>query len=129
MSFTDIDDRSGIGRELVLNILARGDEVIATARGRSFSKLSDLQERGAYIYELDVTTSQDNLHQFAEKIIAEHGRVDVLVNNAGKLQVAYLRLFFMFHTHSVVLSRLLLGYVEVTTQESSTSVPISILHF
>ncbi|KAI0747363.1 hypothetical protein BC629DRAFT_1560546 [Irpex lacteus] len=82
------------GIELVLNILARGDKVIATARGRSFSKLTDLREKGAYICELDVVSGQDHLNAFAKQIIGEHGHIDVLVNNAG--------------------------YVEVTTQESST---------
>ncbi|KAI0768358.1 short chain dehydrogenase [Irpex lacteus] len=74
---------SGVGRELVLHILARGDKAIATARGRSFSKLADLEARGAATYELDVNASQDDLHAFAKKIIDDHGHVDVIVNNAG----------------------------------------------
>lgn len=82
-------DRSGIGRELVLNILARGDKVIATARGRSFSKLTDLREKGGYICELDVVSGQDHLNAFAKQIIGEHGHIDVLVNNAGALTVSY----------------------------------------
>lgn len=75
--------RSGVGRELVLHILARGDKAIATARGRSFSKLADLEARGAATYELDVNASQDDLHALAKKIIDDHGHVDVIVNNAG----------------------------------------------
>lgn len=81
-----IGDRSGFGRELVLQILQRGDTVIATARGRSFSKLADLKERGADTYELDVNAPQETLHEFAKKIIGAHGRVDVIVNNAGTLK-------------------------------------------
>lgn len=75
--------RSGVGRELVFHILAGGDKAIATARGRSFSKLADLEARGAATYELDVNASQDDLHTFAKKIIDDHGHVDVIVNNAG----------------------------------------------
>lgn len=67
----------------MLQILQRGDKVIATARGRSFSKLADLKEQGADTYELDVNAPQDTLHDFAKNIIKTHGRVDVVVNNAG----------------------------------------------
>ncbi|KAI0342153.1 NAD(P)-binding protein [Trametopsis cervina] len=77
---------TGFGRELVLNLLARGDKAIATARARSFDKLADLKEKGADTYELDVNASQDDLHAFAKKIIEKHGHVDVVVNNAGYMQ-------------------------------------------
>lgn len=79
--------RSGFGRELVLQILQRGDKVIATARGRSFSKLADLKEQGADTYELDVNAPQDTLYDFAKNVIKAHGRVDVVVNNAGDLSL------------------------------------------
>ncbi|KAI0768379.1 hypothetical protein BC629DRAFT_1442423 [Irpex lacteus] len=79
---------SGFGRLLTLSALARGDKVIATARARSLSKLDDLKTKGAYTYELDVNWPQDQLNAFAKKIIEEHGRVDVVVNNAGYVEVA-----------------------------------------
>lgn len=63
--------------------LRRGDKVIATARARSASKLGDLKEKGADVLELDVTDSLDKLHEVAKKAIKIHGRVDVVVNNAG----------------------------------------------
>jgi NAD(P)-dependent dehydrogenase (short-subunit alcohol dehydrogenase family) len=72
-----------MGRELVLEALARGDKVIATARGRSFAKLKDLQEKGADTIELDITWTLDKLREVAREAIAIHGRVDVLVNNAA----------------------------------------------
>ena len=68
---------------MVLSALSRGDKVIATARSRSFHKLSDLEARGAFAYELDVDSSQDEMHDFAERIIKEHGQINVLVHNAG----------------------------------------------
>jgi len=74
---------SGFGKELSLALLERGDKVIATARSRSLPKLADLQKRGADVLELDVTASLDQLHAGAKTAIAIHGRIDVVVNNAG----------------------------------------------
>lgn len=75
--------RSGLGRELTLEALKRGEKVIATGRGRSIAKLADLREKGADILELDVTAPLETLQEVAKKAVAIHGRVDVLVNNAG----------------------------------------------
>lgn len=75
---------TGLGREMTRQALQRGDKVIATARERSFSKIADLKEQGADILELDVTAPLDTLHEVAKKAIAIHGRIDVLVNNAGE---------------------------------------------
>ncbi|PPQ68283.1 hypothetical protein CVT24_005099 [Panaeolus cyanescens] len=81
---------SGLGRELTLEALKRGEKVIATGRGRSISKLADLQEKGADILELDVTAPLATLQEVAKKAIAIHGHVDVLVNNAGYILVGAL---------------------------------------
>ncbi|GAB9467007.1 Dehydrogenase [Globisporangium polare] len=74
---------SGIGQQLALAALARGDKVIATAR--SAAKLHDLKARGAFPLALDVTWSDEKLQQSVGDAIASYGegRVDVLVNNAG----------------------------------------------
>lgn len=77
--------RSGLGRELVIAALERGEKVIATARGGSLSQLEDLKALGADVLELDVTASLDELCVIAKKAIDIHGRIDVLVNNAGLL--------------------------------------------
>lgn len=76
--------RSGFGRDLTIAALNRGDKVIATARGRSLAKLGQLKEQGADTLELDVTAPLDKLHDIAKEAIKIHGRVDVLVNNAGE---------------------------------------------
>jgi NAD(P)-dependent dehydrogenase (short-subunit alcohol dehydrogenase family) len=78
-----LSSRTGIGRELAFAALKRRDKVIATARSRSFSKLDGLKEKGADVIELDVTDSLQNLRAIAAKAVTIHGRVDVLVNNAG----------------------------------------------
>ncbi|KAG5351097.1 hypothetical protein C0989_007977 [Termitomyces sp. Mn162] len=75
---------SGLGRELVVAALKRGDKVIATARARSLNRLDDLKVKGADILELDVTDTLGNLREVARKAVELHGRVDVLINNAGQ---------------------------------------------
>ena len=73
---------------MTLAALQRGDKVIATAR--SLTKAKDLEEAGANILELDVTSPLDQLHEVAKKAIAFHGHVDVLVNNAAYIAVGTL---------------------------------------
>jgi NAD(P)-dependent dehydrogenase (short-subunit alcohol dehydrogenase family) len=75
---------TGLGRALTLEALSRGDKVIATARARSFGQLADLEAAGANTLQLDVTTSPDEMNEFAKQAVAIHGRVDVVVNNAGE---------------------------------------------
>lgn len=68
----------------------RGDKVIATARGRSLAKLSKLKDQGADVLELDATSPLETLRGVAKQAIALHGRLDVLVNNAGQFIVEFL---------------------------------------
>ncbi|KAF8325039.1 hypothetical protein F5887DRAFT_1065473 [Amanita rubescens] len=78
---------TGLGRELALAALKRGDKVIATARARSFEKIGELKEKGADVLELDVTAPLEELKIVAKRAVDIHGRVDVVVNNAGYLIV------------------------------------------
>lgn len=80
---------SGIGYELTLAALRRGDRVIATTRQRSFSQLQADPELKKFetqveVLKLDVTAPLDELKVCAEKAMGFGGRVDAVVNNAGE---------------------------------------------
>ncbi|KAG6872573.1 hypothetical protein C0995_008725 [Termitomyces sp. Mi166 len=81
-----ITARSGLGRELVLAALKRGDVVIVTACAQSLHKLNDLKAREANVFELDVMDPLENLCKAAQKTVELHG-IDVLINNASYLLV------------------------------------------
>lgn len=75
---------TGLGRDLCFAAIERGDKVIATTRAQSFDKLTDLKDHGIDVLVLDVTSSLDTLHKIAAQAVEIHGRVDVVVNNAGR---------------------------------------------
>lgn len=73
---------SSFGRELVDIALARGDQVIATAR--SVKRLGDLPKTPSVrLMELDVTAGSDVIKRKINEAVTWFGRIDVLVNNAG----------------------------------------------
>lgn len=71
---------SGIGRVAARAFLADGWEVYATAR--DVDSLAGLEAAGANALRLDVTSDAD-VERVIDRIIAEQGRLDCLVNNAG----------------------------------------------
>ncbi|KAJ7253364.1 3-oxoacyl-reductase [Mycena haematopus] len=75
---------SGLGRELAISALKRGFRVIATAR--RVETLVSLEQQGAKVLTLDVTSSEAELVKFTANAIAIYGQVDYLVNNAGFVQ-------------------------------------------
>jgi NAD(P)-dependent dehydrogenase (short-subunit alcohol dehydrogenase family) len=74
---------SGFGRAIAEAALERGDSVVATARRTD--GLADLGER-VHAIRLDVTDAADREAAVAEAL-DRFGRIDVLVNNAGRTQV------------------------------------------
>ncbi|KAJ5711171.1 hypothetical protein N7488_005327 [Penicillium malachiteum] len=80
---------SGFGEQLVRQLRALGDNVVATGRNAD-TKLARLKDTGATILDLDVTAPQAELHAKFQQAIDIYGSVDVLVNNAGYLQVGAL---------------------------------------
>jgi NAD(P)-dependent dehydrogenase (short-subunit alcohol dehydrogenase family) len=94
---------SGFGRAIVDAALERGDSVVATARRTE--ALSDLEaHERAHVVELDVTDPGQREAAVAEAV-DRFGRIDVLVNNAGRTQVGAVEettdeeLRFLFDLH------------------------------
>jgi uncharacterized oxidoreductase len=76
---------SGIGRAFAVRLAAEGAKVIACAR--SEMALRELQTRYSAIevFRCDVTARADVL-ALREAIRGNHGRIDVLINNAGIME-------------------------------------------
>ncbi len=78
---------SGIGRAAAIRIGDAGGTVLLVAR--TAEKLEELRgvirSRGgsAYAYPCDLS-DMDDIDRMADEVLAAHGKVDVLVNNAGK---------------------------------------------
>ncbi len=76
---------SGFGRELADAALGRGDRVVASARDAG--RLADLaKDHRVYAISLDVVDGAARARAVQEAI-GRFGRIDVLVNNAGRTQV------------------------------------------
>jgi NAD(P)-dependent dehydrogenase (short-subunit alcohol dehydrogenase family) len=71
---------SGIGKATARKLLSEGHTVYTAAR--RIEQMQDLERLGAIIVSLDVT-KEEQIQACVEKIISEHGRIDVLFNNAG----------------------------------------------
>lgn len=73
----------GFGAELVRAVLANGDRVVATARNpEQVRELIAGHEDQARVFPLDVTDAEAAAAA-VEFAVAEFGRIDVVVNNAG----------------------------------------------
>jgi NAD(P)-dependent dehydrogenase (short-subunit alcohol dehydrogenase family) len=73
----------GFGAELVRAVLANGDRVVATARRpEQLHKLIEGHQDRARVFALDVT-EPETAAAAVEFAVAEFGRLDVVVNNAG----------------------------------------------
>lgn len=72
---------SGIGRATVELFSKRGWHVAATMRRpEDHQELSNL--KGVSLYQLDVT-NETSIREAFERIVSDHGTMDVLLNNAG----------------------------------------------
>ena len=72
---------SGLGRDLVLEVLARGDKVIAA--GRDPTRLSSLKKAGAITVKIDQNEPFDEVVKSVDAAVRVFGYVDVMVLNAA----------------------------------------------
>ncbi len=74
---------TGFGRELAEQLLGKGYRVVATARKtETIGDLAEKYPETARAVRLDVTNA-DDVRSSVETALAEYGKIDVLVNNAG----------------------------------------------
>ena len=78
---------SGIGRATALRVGAAGGKVILVARGADKLEQTklEIEDLGghAFVHRCDLADMSD-IERMAKEVLQEHGRVDVLVNNAGR---------------------------------------------
>jgi NAD(P)-dependent dehydrogenase (short-subunit alcohol dehydrogenase family) len=78
---------SGIGQATAHRMAEAGAKVIMVARGEDALRetQSDIEKRGgdAHWYTCDLTNLEE-IDVLIEKVLADHGHVDVLINNAGR---------------------------------------------
>lgn len=76
----------GIGLACAIELAKSGCDIIVTGR-KDFDGLDQIKEYGvnAYFYKFDVS-NPDDVEKNIAKMIEDHGKIDVLVNNAGITQ-------------------------------------------
>jgi len=80
---------NGIGRELVLNLISRGAHVAAVDINESALQETDRlagDHRERLSTHIVNITDKDAVSALPEQVIAEHGAVDGIINNAGIIQ-------------------------------------------
>lgn len=71
---------SGMGKESARQLILQGHIVYGAAR--RIERMRDLTEAGGHSLSMDIT-QDEQIRQAVDHIIEEHGRIDVLINNAG----------------------------------------------
>ncbi len=78
---------SGIGKAAALKVGKAGGTVLLVARteDKLQETKQEIEQQGgvAFVHRADLTDA-DDIDRMANEVLAEHGRVDVLINNAGR---------------------------------------------
>jgi thioester reductase-like protein len=109
---------SGIGRETALRVAAEGGVPLLVARrGEELEKVrAEIEEAGgrANVYSADITDA-DSVASLVAAAMANHGRVDMLVNNAGRSIRRSVRLSYdRFHDYERTMAVNYFGAVRLT---------------
>ncbi|XP_038058991.1 retinol dehydrogenase 12-like [Patiria miniata] len=116
---------TGIGFESALNFARRGARVILACRNPSkgeeaAAKIRELTGNDQAVFRLLDNAKQESVRQFAEVILREESRLDILVHNAGvsrchgdeKTESGYDLQFGINHLSPFLLTHLLLPLLE-----------------
>lgn len=71
---------SGMGKDFALQLIKGGNIVYGAAR--RVEKMQDITSTGGHAIAMDIT-NEEAVQAAVDKIIAEQGKIDVLINNAG----------------------------------------------
>ncbi|HEY0576527.1 MAG TPA: SDR family oxidoreductase [Pseudonocardia sp.] len=109
---------SGIGRETALRVAAEGGiPLLVARRGEELEKVrAEIEESGgrASAYSCDIT-DPDSVDALVSAALADHGRVDMLVNNAGRSIRRSVRLSYdRFHDYERTMAINYFGAVRLT---------------
>jgi short-subunit dehydrogenase len=121
---------SGIGEVTALEIGRAGGTVLLVARTRE--KLENVAEEvrelggTAYVHPCDLSNT-DDIDRMAEEVLAAHGHVDILINNAGKsIRRSVDRSYDRFHDYQRTMAlnyfapvKLILNLLPVMRQQGS----------
>ena len=74
---------SGFGNEMTKQLLEKGDTVIGTVRNTA--KVRELIDQYPDTFDCQIldVTDMERIHTFIPEMFEKHGRIDVVVNNAG----------------------------------------------
>jgi short-subunit dehydrogenase len=121
---------SGIGEVTALEIGRAGGTVLLVARTRKkLENVADeVRELGgtAYVHPCDLSDT-DDIDRMAEEVLAAHGHVDILINNAGKsIRRSVDRSYDRFHDYQRTMAlnyfapvKLILNLLPVMRQQGS----------
>ncbi|PTQ88362.1 SDR family oxidoreductase [Agitococcus lubricus] len=92
---------SGIGLTVAKKLAKSGAHVLLVARGiEKLEQTADMIRKiggTAFVYPCDLT-NMEAIDQLAEQVLAEHGHIDILINNAGRsIRRAVVESFDRFH--------------------------------